>query len=363
MKSQLLIGATAFMARLREQAQIAQNRLYVQAMTFEGDQAGKELIDLMVMSKAADRRLLIDSFSKVVVSDHFVWGLRFLKDAGFRWEIENGKRLIERARANGVKVEFTNPMGVFMWKYPLRNHKKMMVADGVSFLGGINFSEHNFAWHDMMVELEDDEFSNDLAQDFLTTWAGGNQSTKKQLDRGELYFLNGVKSENVYRELFSHLLSASKSIRVISPYVSEPLFGILIGAAKNAVRVEVYSPLGNNKSIFKKYLISEWSKGYFDLYYSEGMSHLKAILIDDSKLIFGSSNFDVVSYYFEQEVVMVSEEVDLINQFTIRVLSDLQRKSTKYEGEGSKSGKASFQMSALSVFCRLASHSILKPYD
>ena len=163
----VLVGASKFLKALDGRAAGAKNSLYIQAMTFEGDEAGKALIDLMIASSAKDKRLIIDSFSKVVVSDHFVFSPKYLTNRSFRNEVKNTKTLLQKAERHNVKVKFVNPTGFLMWKYPLRNHKKMMIVDSeISYLGGINFSDHNFAWHDMMIEMEDTGIGQELNRRF-----------------------------------------------------------------------------------------------------------------------------------------------------------------------------------------------------
>lgn len=49
------------------------------------------------------------------------------------------------------------------------------------------------------------------------------------------------------------------------------------------------------------------------------MSHIKAILIDDRTLIFGSANFDCVSYYLEQEVILISKNQILAKAFKDKI--------------------------------------------
>jgi cardiolipin synthase len=51
-----------------------------------------------------------------------------------------------------------------------------------------------------------------------------------------------------------------------------------------------------------------------------GMSHLKAMLIDDQYLIAGSSNFDYFSYRIHQEILAVITNPELINEFRQRVM-------------------------------------------
>lgn len=359
MQSQILVGAKSFMQALEKSAATARNSLYVQAMTFEGDDAGKQLIELMSKSPALDKRLLIDSFSKVVISDHFVFGPKFLKDAAFRKEIKETKRLIQKATEAGVKVRYTNPVGFLMSKYPLRNHKKMMIVDGeISYLGGINFSDHNFSWHDMMIEIQDDLISNSLKLDFLATWEGRNQSSKIDCELSSLYFFNGIKSKELYEDFFRKINDAENEVVVISPYVSEPLLSRLKIVSNRGVSVKIISPSENNKGLFQDYLLSENRQGYFELLHYPGMFHLKAILIDGRKLIFGSSNYDLVSYHFEQEVVMITENNSLVGEFRNQIVDDFFNKALKIN-QLSKSVKSKIIMNFLKVFCLVSTKTVL----
>lgn len=351
------------MERLERLAGNAQDSLLAQAMTFEGDAAGRWLIDIMIASPAKDKRLLIDSYSKVVINDHFVKSFKYLKDSDFRNEVRATTRLVAEAKSAGIEVMFTNPIGWFGQKYPLRNHKKMVIVDGeTSFLGGINFSDHNFEWHDMMVELHDRTLGASLVSDFNSTWRGVNQSTSIRTDQGELYLFNGVKSRVLYEDLFSHIKAAKKTVQIISPYISEPLLGVLRMIAANGVEITVVSPQENNKSIFKNIILSEQQKGYFHLKEYPGMSHMKAILIDDEKMIFGSSNYDLVSYYFEQEVVFVSEDVNLIEDFKTKVMMEVREVSSADQFSPFETKKASTIMNLLDKIGGFASRTFLRPH-
>ena len=331
-------------------------------MTFEGDAAGKWLIELMKQSPAKEKRLLVDSYSKVVINDHFVKSLKYLKDETFRNEVTETRLLIKEAQDAGIKVQFTNPVGLIGQRYPLRNHKKMVLIDEeISFLGGINFSDHNFAWHDMMVKLTDRELGKILTGDFMNTWNGVNQSETWQTSRGQLYLFNGSNSTVLYETFFEHLRKANDSIKVISPYISEPLLKVLRSVAKHGVEITVISPQENNKSIFKNIILSEREKGYFKLMEYPGMSHMKAILIDGKKLIFGSSNYDLVSYFFEQEVVFLSEDQSLVHEFEKKVLSEV----TEFSSPGYskfQANKAALLMKLLNGVGGLFSRTILRPH-
>ena len=351
------------MQRLEEVTSTANESFLAQAMTFEGDEAGKWLIEIMKASPAKDKRLLIDCYSKVVINDHFILSKKYLSDKEFRSEVKATKSLIKDARNEGIEVKFTNPVGILGQKYPLRNHKKMVIVDGKhSFLGGINFSDHNFAWHDMMVELSDAKLGSSLTQDFTKTWDGTNQSTTSKTDDGQLYLFNGSKSKSLYDDFFGHIKSAKKSVQIISPYISEPLLGVLRSVAANGVKITIVSPQENNKSIFKNIILSEQQKGYFELKEYPGMSHMKAILIDDEKLIFGSSNYDLVSYYFEQEVVFVSQDNDLIQDFKKKVMSEVSEPTGNDQFSKFATWKATALMNLLDKVGGVVSKTILRPH-
>lgn len=359
--SKILLGSESFMSSLEELAKEASKSFLVQAMTFEGDEAGEWLLETMKSSPARDKRLLVDSYSKVVVNDHFILSSKYVFDDYFRNEVKNTKKVLSEAKKSGINVMFTNPVGFFGQKYPLRNHKKLVLLDGaVSYLGGINFSDHNFAWHDMMIEMEDEEVGHSLVEDFNLTWQGVNQSRMVTTSKGELYLFNGIASKDLYQKLFQNLREAKTSIQVISPYVSEPLLSVLQEVSKKGIEVSVISPSENNKSIFRNLILSEYQKGYFQLKEFEGMSHMKAILIDDDKLLFGSSNYDLVSYYFEQEIVMVSKDHDLISQFKNQVLSKVQEVG-EVSISASAAWKAKTLMTLLNGFGKISSSTFLKP--
>lgn len=350
------------MQNLSARAASASHALFVQAMTFEGDKAGEQLIRLMMESPAKDKRLLVDSYSKAVINDSFVFSPKYVLDKEFRDEVISTRRLIKMARENGIAVKFTNPLGFLMMRYPLRNHKKMVIVDEeTSYLGGINFSDHNFEWHDMMIGMEDNAIGKLLADDFKSTWEGKNQSKTVSTKDTAVYFLNGRKSFSLYENLFDKIKKAKHSVEVISPYVSDPLLLVLRETATRGVQTSIISPSENNKSFFKNLLYSELRHGYFDLYEYPGMSHLKAILIDGKTLLFGSSNYDLISYYFEQEVVVELQDESLIADFKKQILNPARKKSLQVEN-ATDSIKPRLVMNALKLFCRISSKTILRPH-
>jgi len=83
----------------------------------------------------------------------------------------------------------------------------------------------------------------------------------------------------------------------------------------------VVTPEKNNKRPLQEYIHWEAARSGFDLrLYQKGMTHLKAMLIDDRYLIIGSCNFDYFSYRFEQETIAVISDKQVIAEFRKRVI-------------------------------------------
>ncbi|PYS68419.1 MAG: phosphatidylserine/phosphatidylglycerophosphate/cardiolipin synthase family protein, partial [Acidobacteria bacterium] len=77
-------------------------------------------------------------------------------------------------------------------------------------------------------------------------------------------------------------------------------------ASRRGVDVKVVTPAANNWSYFANYARLESARSEIDLrLYQRGMTHLKALLIDDHYLVAGSSNFDYLSYRLYQEVLAI----------------------------------------------------------
>jgi cardiolipin synthase len=321
MKGQVLVDSNAFKASFEELLAKASKSVHIQAMSFEGDSVGEWLIDTLIASGVPNIHLCLDSYSKFVINDHFIYSLHYLRNAKFRKEVKNTATILEKAKSNGIKVTFTNPLGFLFLKYPHRNHKKMVVIDGeVSFIGGLNFCEHNFAWHDMMIEMHSEDIATSLMNDFEHTVAENDQSLTEKHINTRLYYLDGYRSKKLYDKIFQNINEATQTIQVFSPYVSDPLLSYIRKNKPEHVKVDISSPGINNKNIFKSILSKELEKGYFNFYEYQGrMSHLKAILIDGRKLIAGSSNFDFISYYFEEEVVMVTENHGIVQDFIEKI--------------------------------------------
>ena len=310
------MGARAFWRRAEADAAAARRRLLVQAMTFEGDQVGRATARAIAASPARDRRVLVDAYSRVVVSDRWV----ALGGAGIREEARATDVMFRDLAAGGVGVRVTNPLGPLMANYPARNHKKLIIADDVAYVGGINFSDHNFAWRDFMVRLEGEAAARFLADDFQATWVGAPRLANVDLPGVRLISLDGRGNHRLYAEIERLAAGARREIVVLSAYLTFPFTAPLAAAAARGVAVKLITPWVNNKPVVRDYLLTVAARNGFDARLLPTMSHCKGILVDGATLVVGSCNFDFVGHEAEEELVVVIESPGVIEDFQRRVI-------------------------------------------
>jgi cardiolipin synthase A/B len=318
---ELLVGADAFWRRAAEDMSAARRRLYVQAMTFEADAAGRPVALAISASRAAARRVLIDAYSRHVINDRFVHAPAALLDSALRAEARATRAMYGEMVGAGAAVRLTNPVGPFFARFPARNHKKLIVADDVAYVGGVNFSDHNFAWHDFMIRLEGAEAAQLLAEDFEATFAGAPRPWRADLGDLELLSLDGRSNARGFGAIVELIDAARVGITVISPYLTFPFTGALARAAGRGTPVRLITPLANNKPMVRDAMLAAAQRAGFEVRLTLRMSHLKAMLIDDERLVVGSSNFDFVSLAAEEELMAVIARPSLIEDFRRRIVA------------------------------------------
>lgn len=319
-KHQLLVGAAEFWTAAAADIAAARDRVLVQAMTFEADAAGTSVFDAIAAGTATDRRILVDSYSRMVVNDRFVLSPQRLSNAAFRQEVRATREMFRDAGRHGMAVRRTNPVGRNPLRYGARNHKKLLITDDVAYLGGLNFSDHNFAWHDMMVRIEDAEAAAFLAQDFEATWAGTPHHARRDAPGLTLVALDGRTNDQGYAPLADAIGAAQRDIVVISPYPSFPFLDWLEAAARRGVAVEILTPRDSNKPIVRDALLARPPVSNLTIRLTPGMSHLKAMLIDGKTLVTGSTNFDFASHVANEEYLALIRNAALVADFRARVL-------------------------------------------
>ena len=301
-----------FAEDLKQRLAAAQRRVLIQVMTFDGDASGLAVADLMAEAagRGVDVRLLVDCFALRYVSD------RLATDPSVRDEAAETAAMFERLRAAGVAVTFTQPWGPVLFFGLSRNHKKLYVMDDHAYVGGINLSDHNFAWRDFMIGVEDPAIVEALAEDFART------------ERGERRSLNGSIITNTEIEpVFDDIVKgAARSLVLASPYSLDVGIVRLLGQARVPSKTVITAPSNNFRWLraAEPYIWGRLARSDVELRTYPEFFHARFLLADDDKLLVGSSNFSRHSFRCNQEVCLLITDTEFIADFKARMLPDTE---------------------------------------
>jgi len=216
----------------------------------------------------------------------------------------------------------------------LRNHRKIAIIDHrVAGIGGRNLAQEYMGptplkrrWRDFGAVIEGPAVSL-LNEIFLADWAFASGQAMAALHKelptsmpatagdSELQIVTSgpdVEGDPLYEGILSLVQQAERSIWIITPYFipDEVLFRSLMVQARAGIDVRLVVPARSNHPITdlarRHYLRELRRAGAKVLLYQAGMSHAKALLVDQQTGLFGSANMDLRSLFVNFEVGVVT---------------------------------------------------------
>ncbi len=295
-----LLLTEEFVEDLIERLEGARRRVALQLMTFDGDAAGERVAGplLAAAQRGVEVRVLVDSFALRVVSDQPV------RRRAVRQEFARSLDLYRELLDGGVAVRFTNPNGPVNAFALARNHKKLFVVDDVVYLGGVNVSDHNFAWHDVMIRIDDRAVVTAVVDDFDVGFGG-----RRQVLDGAV-----VTNEAVEATFDALVRGAERRVVVASPYAVDRGLARLLELSAAAEKTVIVAAENNYRFLeaITPYVCHRLLRAGVDLATFSRFSHAKFVVADD-RLLIGSSNFGRHSFWCNQEIGIVIDDPVVID--------------------------------------------------
>lgn len=238
----------------------------------------------------------------------------------------------------GVQWRLMLPVQPYRGRYQrpdLRNHRKLLVADGdVAYVGSLNLIDPSYqkranrrrglAWHDLMAQVHG-PVVHEVDAVFVSDWysetdellgSSREQSTKEQ--RQGTLLAQVAPSGPAYSTennlaLFNTLIYyAQRRVSITSPYFvpDESLLGAITTAARRGVAVELFvGEMGDQFFVFHaqhSYYAELLEAGVrIYLYPAPAILHAKHLSIDEQVAVVGSSNMDIRSFQLDMEVMLM----------------------------------------------------------
>ena len=257
------------------------------------------------------------------------------------------KATLRRLDAMRARWQLMLPVQPFKGKYQrpdLRNHRKLLVVDGVvAYMGSQNVTDSTYNlrgnirrglhWVDLMVRVEGPVVASINAV-FLSDWysetdevltaesdllevaAGAGDLDCQIVPSGP-----GFEFENNLRLFLTLLYSAQSRIVMVSPYFvpDEALLLAITTACHRGIVVELFVSEEGDQA-----LVYHAQRSYYEALLRAGVKiwmyrkpyilHSKSLTIDDDVAVIGSSNMDMRSFGLNMEISMLVRGEEFVQQ-------------------------------------------------
>ncbi|GAB3808209.1 cardiolipin synthase [Humibacter antri] len=248
------------------------------------------------------------------------------------------KRTIKRLTEMGAQWQLMLPVQPLKGKYQrpdLRNHRKLLVADGrVGFMGSQNVIDRTYnkrsnikrglKWKELVARLEGPIVAG-LNAIFITDWYSETGEllarerdpivtvqVEEELDCQLVPSGPGFDNENNLKLFLALLYYATEQIIITSPYFvpDEAMLTALTTAVQRGIRVELFvSEIGDQGLVYHA------QRSYYEqllragvtiwMYKAPYILHAKHFTIDDEVAVIGSSNMDMRSFMLNAEISLM----------------------------------------------------------
>jgi len=305
---EVFIEANRAYESMAEAIRSARHHVHLMTYIFRPDRAGEYFRDLLIEKarQGVQVRLLVDGFGGSQIKSSFI---RPLTDAG------------------GKFARFVPIFGRLRWRPNLRNHRKILVADGrIGFAGGLNIGEEYQGrrrayapWRDTHLRLEGPvvrQLQEVFAEDWLFSADEDLADPKYFPDippcGSELvqvvYSGPDQDHETIHAVFFSAVNEAQKSILITTPYFvpDSTMLAALKTAAWRGVDVRILLPGKSDMRLVQwagRSYYQELLEAGVKLYeHRPGILHAKTMVIDRAWSTIGSANMDIRSFRLNFEV-------------------------------------------------------------
>ncbi|MBD7958388.1 cardiolipin synthase [Microbacterium sp. Sa4CUA7] len=257
------------------------------------------------------------------------------------------KQTLTRLTDMGAHWQLMLPVQPLRGKYQrpdLRNHRKLLVIDGVvAFMGSQNITDSTYNlrrnirrglhWVDLMVRVEG-PIVGSINAVFLSDWF--SETGETLADEIDLFSVQagpgdldcqiipsgpGFEFENNLKLFLSLMYAAQRKLIIVSPYFvpDEAMLLAIATACQRGVDVQLFVSEEGDQA-----LVYHAQRSYYEALLRAGVSiwmyrkpyilHSKSMTVDDEVAVIGSSNMDMRSFGLNLEVSMLVRGTEFVTE-------------------------------------------------
>jgi len=230
---------------------------------------------------------------------------------------------VSNLRIAGGEVVFCS----FFWK---RLHRKILIVDEtIAFIGGVNVGKKYEHWRDLQIQVQGPVVRS-VTRSFARVYkkCGGRGVITEShlaagpLKRAELWFVeHGFgRRQHLFKTYYKERIDrAQKSLVLVTPYLFPPrwLIAHIHQAILRGVRVEIIMPESTDhwfvNGVNRSFAACLRELGA-TCYFTRGMNHAKAMIVDDREGVIGSQNLDLFSFNFNIEAGVFFHDAHMVRE-------------------------------------------------
>lgn len=237
----------------------------------------------------------------------------------------------DELRAIGIQIQFFNIISpwrlhnIFSWYF--RDHRKILVIDGkTAIVGGSGIREDMRFWRDTNVKVTG-AIAEEMQEIFNEMWVLAkeknifkriNRSRRRKKPQHIVTNAPYLRRRFLYRRFLKEIRYSKKYILLTTPYFvpNQKLLNALCYAVRRGVDVRVIVPKTSDTILVNRASHSffyDLLMGGVKIYqYPHYFIHTKTAVIDDTWSTIGSFNFDNLSFFYNHEANIVSNNKSFI---------------------------------------------------
>lgn len=281
------------------------NELYSQI-----ENAQEEIVLYYYIVKDDD---LVEQFTNLLIKKHQQNVKVKIKVDAFGL-IDAYKSFYFKLKKNGINIKIVSEYKRWDFSNILsyRSHKKFVIIDNkICYLGGMNlaqeylgFSSKYGMWEDYMIKYQSSQLATLLLNDFNDT----TNKVKYKFNNSRLIIENGdLTTTKIYDKFMQNIEKAQERIIIITPYVSltKEMFDLLERKAKD-VKITFIVPGKTDGKFYASLVLKSTLAKIENIEIREVTNtfvHTKLYYFD-KKILFGSTNFDMRSFFINDEILV-----------------------------------------------------------
>lgn len=293
----------------------AKKSIYFEQYIFENDEIGNKFLKLFIykVAQGIQVNLVCDGFGSSRLGNSLLVK-KFLRDGG--------------------NFHFYNKINIWNfctpWRWFPRTHAKTLLIDyNIAYVGGICIAKRMEFWRDTDIRI-----TGPIIDDIL--YSLDRRKIFKKLDRSSEDFCyvqsrSFVLFHAIYHELVKSVIKARRYIYIATAFFvpNNHFLKLLVEARLRGVEVVIVIPQHSEIKLadfmalsYAKNLLQAGIKIFL---YDKTLLHSKVVIIDDFWATIGSTNMDILSFFYNKEANVIITDLEAIQEIKEDFLEDINQ--------------------------------------